>query len=663
MNYWYVWIVGALLVLITAGFVLSFFWPAIRLRQEFVRVIVALQKVRSEATGIPHLREHITTTVMAKTSFIHVWVEYAQTLHPQNQDGHGETCWRATALADTFFTDQALIDTPLNTEYYKHLPGIMTGLGIIGTFTGLISGLANFDVSIDPSQAQTQLRTLINTVGHAFVVSAIAIALAMIFTWAEKSIVTACYRLAEHIRQEIDSLFETGADVEYLERLVVAAETSAKDVLHIKDTLAEQIAQALAEQTKLQIAASDRSSERISSDLGRLLAGSLSQPIADIATAVDVVSTRQDETVSRMITEALNGFSRQMENMFAGQMRDLHEVLRNTNSSMRELVGEFSTMASRMDVAGKNAVDAMSTRIELNATLTEERQLTIQRQADVHAEQMLAMIGRSQTASGDMLQQLLSKLGNEVAVIVGTLHEQSRSAADSQQAQVEHLTQAVSETVAEMSGKIEKLVAMSIATNHTLQETMSALAQTTRDTIHNMHEGAERLGAAASSFADAGTQVVATMEESSKATENIRLAADSMKDSATVARHMLGDYSVAHDAFARLANDLKDTVDRAKREASLSAALTDKLESAAARLGHAQQQADSYLDGVSRVLGHAHQAFADSVERTLREANRQFQSELSQAVGLLSGAIADLGNTVEALAEQDHLLVRKAESD
>ena len=79
---------------------------------------------------------------------------------------------------------------------------------------------------------------------------------------------------------------------------------------------------------------------------------------------------------------------------------------------------------------------------------------------------------------------------------------------------------------------------------------------------------------------------------------------------------------------------------------------SDRLEAAANRLAAAGGQADRYLDGVSRVLVHAHEAFAESIERTLREANRQFQGELSQAIGLLSGAVADLGETVEALAEQ-----------
>lgn len=602
-DYWYVWIVAALLIVITAGFVMRFVRPAMRLRQEFATVIAALRQVRAAAPGTTPNREHITAKVMARTSFAHLWAEYAQTLHPQKPAGQDQARWRATALAETFFTDLALVDTPLKTEYYKHLPGIMTGLGIIGTFTGLIVGLGNFDVSIEPGQAQAQLRALINAVGHAFIVSAVAITLAMIFTWVEKSLVAACYRLTEHMRQEIDSLFDTGADVEYLERLVAAAESSADEIGQFRDTLAGQIAQALAEQTQLQIAAGDRNSERIAADLARLLSGTLARPIADIAAAVDIVGARQDETLTRMIADATSGFSRQMENLFAGQMRELHEVLSGTNGAMREMVAQFARL-----------------------------------QADAGAAQ-----GR-----------LLTTLGNEVATVVAGLHRQSQAAADSQHAQVERLAEATTVSVGGMAGQIERLVAMSIATNQRLQETMDALARTSGDAVRGMNDGAARLGTAAGSFADAGREVAATLGEAAQAAADIRLAAASMKDTAEVARRMLGDYGDAHAAFARLTQDLKATVDRAKREASLSAELTDRLEAAAARLGAAQQQADTYLDGVSQVLAHAHQAFADSVERTLRDANRQFQSELSQAVGLLSGAIVDLGNTVETLAEQDY---------
>ena len=81
----------------------------------------------------------------------------------------------------------------------------------------------------------------------------------------------------------------------------------------------------------------------------------------------------------------------------------------------------------------------------------------------------------------------------------------------------------------------------------------------------------------------------------------------------------------------------------------MSAELVDRLSAASAQLSVAQRKSEEYLKSISEVLVRAHQSFAENVERSLREGNRQFQKELSQAVGLLSGAIKDLGDTLDEL--------------
>ncbi len=141
--------------------------------------------------------------------------------------------WRASAPAEHYFSEHALVDSPLQTDFYKHVPGILTGLGIIGTFSGLIMGLIHFDVS-DPETTQQQLSLLVQTVGQAFWVSAAAIALAMLFTWLEKSLLTARYAQVEALQHQLDSLFEASSAEVYLERLLAAAEaqaTASQDML------------------------------------------------------------------------------------------------------------------------------------------------------------------------------------------------------------------------------------------------------------------------------------------------------------------------------------------------------------------------------------------------------------------------------------------------
>ena len=109
-------------------------------------------------------------------------------------------------------------------------------MGIIGTFTGLIAGLIGFDVS-NPQQVQNELSQLVQTVGHAFLVSALAITLAMVFTWLEKSLLTGRYRQVEQLQKHLDSIFAPQAGEQHLERLTLATEMQASLSLQILQQL------------------------------------------------------------------------------------------------------------------------------------------------------------------------------------------------------------------------------------------------------------------------------------------------------------------------------------------------------------------------------------------------------------------------------------------
>jgi hypothetical protein len=159
-----------------------------------------------------------------------VWRDYSQALEALQQLESSASSasgkWQASSHADLYFTEQALVDTPLQSNFYKHIPGILTGVGIIGTFTGLIAGLVGFDVS-NPERVQAELSQLVQTVGHAFLVSALAITLAMVFTWIEKSVLTGRYRQVEELQQALDTLFAPQGGSQSVERLTLATEMQA----------------------------------------------------------------------------------------------------------------------------------------------------------------------------------------------------------------------------------------------------------------------------------------------------------------------------------------------------------------------------------------------------------------------------------------------------
>ena len=649
-QYWLLIIVGLFLVGFSANFLLCFVRGALRLSGELEISIVALRKHTKRADGNVIDLNEIATQAMAGPALSRLWLEYVKTLHPERKDDErGQSRivrWRATALAETFFTDQAVVDTRLRTEFYKHMPGILTGLGIIGTFTGLIKGLRQFNVS-DPTRAQEQLGKLVSSVGDAFFVSACAIGLAMLFTVFEKALVASRYRQVEEIRELIDSLFESGAGEEYLERLVVASETSATQSAHIKDALVADLKDILTSLTAQQIEAQSRQTGQISVDVGRAIADNLGGPMIAISEAVKGVSANQGEAVNRMLTDVLASFSAQMRDMFGGQMDGMSHLLRQTSESMAATAVQFGQLAANMDAAGTGTVHAMGESLNRAIDTMEARQQVMNTQMGAFVEQIRSLVAESQSESSKKLQEVLGSIGQQVAGVVVELRRQAEASAESQGHRQERFEKSAGEAIGSLSAQVENLLSQSLETSKALQGSVAHLASATDKAISGMNSGAEMLSVAASDFAKAGQGVSETMRSSSAAVDAIKTAAGQLALASDGTKGIFKDYERSGDKFTLMVSELKVTIENAKRDAAMTSELIGRIEAATGQLARAQEQSKDYLNGVSEVLVKAHESFAQNVQRTLREGNRQFQGELSTAVQLRSGAIRNLGDVVD----------------
>ena len=627
------WGVGFVLLVASTYFFWQFVFPSVRLYKELNIAIQKVGEIRQRLGGASIVDLDEIQSVMVTDELRHLWSEYAETLHPQKiQDEFGQlkiTRYRATAMAEVFFSEQALVETPLKTAFYKHLPGILTGLGIIGTFSGLIFGLQSFDM--DPAKVQGSLGKLIGSVSHAFIISAIAITLAMLCTWWTNRELTLRYRQVEKLCQLIDSFFDAGAGEEYLARLVEASETSATQATQLKDALVTDLKEILTELTERQI-------REMSSGIGQSFADSLRDPMDRISKAVEGVGVNQGDAVNRMLTDVLSNFSERMERMFGGQLNGMSELLAQTAQAMQSTVARFDQLSANMNAAGQNAAEAMAERLNHAITSMEARQGIMNKQMGEFVAQIRESISQSQSESAQKLQETLSELGKNVANVIGQIHEQSGKNSDTQ-------TQAVTN----LSGSVETLIAQLVKTSGDLQSSVSALTSVTSSSIDRMNSGAETLAIAANDFAKAGQGVAGTMNASSEATGKIQASSQSLSTATTSVQQMFADYRRTSDALAAMLMDLKTTMETAKKEAGLTTQLVGQLKAAADQLGQAQQQADTYLQSINKVLTESHQSFANEISNTLKKGNSQFQQELSQAVGLLRSGIQELGDTLDDL--------------
>lgn len=655
-------VMHVLVIVIAGGFLLWFgvdFWrrfflPGKQLNSDLVTSVERLRGLTLRDGNAVVDLDMIAQEVMVNETLAHSWSEYCETLHAQKKTNElGQeyvACWRSTVMAEAFFTERTLVDTPLNTEYFKHVPGILTGIGIIGTFFGLILGLIRFQVSSNAEIVRASLSNLIHGVGYSFFVSAIAIVMAMVLTKIEKSRVNECYRQVEKLCQLIDSLFNAGAGEEYLARLVKASETSATQAAQIKDALVADLKQILSELTTRQLEAAAQHNLQLSATITQSFTESISGPIERISQAVNVVGSNQGDAINKLLTDVLASFAAKMEDMFGGQLHGMTALLQQTSQSMITASSQFGQLADNLKSAGQGAAEAMAEHLNQTINSLEARQEIMNRQMGEFVDQIRVLVRDSQSETSQKMQAVLGELGEKVSSMVTQLENQSRQAAEENRELQNHFVTQTSSTVDGMSDQVIFLVQEVKQTSEAMRASVATLAQVNRDSIERLNSGAETLYMAASDFAKAGQGVSTTMQSAAHATEKIQETALLLSGATAGVQQVLEDYKRARETFASMVSDLKTTVDNARREASMTGDVLSKIQTAAEHLGKAQSDADEYLVGISEVLGKTHEEFALNVVRTLREGNQQFHADLSGAVEILKGAIQDLGDTVDSLA-------------
>jgi len=225
--------VSILLFVFIALFLLDFVRKAVIRIRSIRRVNRSIQKTQANTDSIPVFR----TAFSKDTTLSDCWKEFERTLHPAE---HGQ--FRSTASAEVYFGQAAVIDQYINVDFYKHLPGILTGIGIIGTFLGLMDGLNLFlgQQKVLDANLSSEVTGLLTHVRYAFMVSATAIAASIVVTVIEKKLVSKLNLLHDKLLRRIDQAFEGGVGELYLSRLIEQSQNSNQALHGLLDLFSKQ---------------------------------------------------------------------------------------------------------------------------------------------------------------------------------------------------------------------------------------------------------------------------------------------------------------------------------------------------------------------------------------------------------------------------------------
>ena len=190
----------AVLAALALAFVAMFFLPALGLNKRIKQAIAAVTGPANE------MIDRVSAVLESDASLLPLWKEYLahirEAADPSNPE-NGSSSVSARAVFDV----GTVTHSRLRLELFRNLPGIFTGIGIIGTFSGLIMGLRTFKISQDPQVVQKSLELLMSGVWSAFLISAVAITLAITVTLIEKVVMSLIVRRLDAFATSLDSVY------------------------------------------------------------------------------------------------------------------------------------------------------------------------------------------------------------------------------------------------------------------------------------------------------------------------------------------------------------------------------------------------------------------------------------------------------------------------
>lgn len=619
---------------------------------------------------------------------------------------------RATAPSASFFSEQQLVDIPLNTEFFKHLPGILTGMGIIGTFYGLMIGLNHFDPST-PEQVSSSVNNLLRDVLYAFLGSAFAIFASILVTWLEKLSIAKSYKYLEKFTAALDSLYDSGVGEEYLASLVKSSNESATQARHLKESLVTDLRDMLLHLAESQKIESERlantlsatyreSGSQFADQVSGAIENSLKSPLDKIAGTVQTACGDQSGMVQNMLQDVLTAFMAKLDTTFGQQFTNLNEMMRQTvgaiqimqtgfsallqdmrqvsddsrqgsaqlieqllsemksgqqalQAGMNDMLTSLQVSVAKIGAEGEGAGERIARQLEKMFADSEAREKAQAEHMAAFVEAIQNSVQQGQSATMEKMAASVGALGEQLGSLFGQIDKGQQQISATQQANQQSLHEQTQRVMSEVDDQIKQLVETVASQHQGTTETLRLLAEQTNRQIQDMQAGADKMRLAAERFEHAGERVSEANHLTADVLNKAQSAGSSLSLATSELTSVVADYRNNREAVSKSIAMLELLAANTQSEQTTRNQFIADLKQHGERLQSYNREAQVFMENVSDVLGKGFEDFSEGVSRSLDKTLGKLDVEMAKASNLLAGSVEQLG---ESVSELDDVLSR-----
>ena len=395
----------------------------------------------------PLIKHELKEKFKRNTELDEAWQEFEDSLiegkHPENQ----EVVYK-TDEASLFFSEERLLDQYLNLRFWNSVPALLVGLGILGTFVGMVWGLIPFsDVDFtNTDQIREAIKELLSGVSTAFVTSVWGMLASFLFNGLEKWGIGRVSRAIADLQRALDQIFTLTKPVEIAMRQQGELEQQTAALKSFSTDLADRI----------KIAMDNIMSERL-------------ENLHQSLTQLHDQNTRGRQEIIQELHNAPEAFSNAMAEQLAPSLNNLNTAVKelreqkeeSATDAIRQLVEEFQKSISGSITAQMEALAERVSQVS-EGLITLPDQMTrmiggIQEQID-QARGLLTSTSEEQTGQmQNMMDGMLNTFQRTIETQQSGLSETTNQSIQMLQSTITELQQSITSTASQTATESEAM--------------------------------------------------------------------------------------------------------------------------------------------------------------------------------------------------------------
>ena len=398
---------GFVYVIGTAFLVLGiyFFIQTFRQCRLIKNLTQELQKFNRPAQ--PQIKQELKEKFAHNNEFAEAWQEFEDSLITRKRN-ENQVMYKTDA-ASLFFSENRLLEHHLNLRFWNSVPALLVGLGILGTFVGLVWGLIPFS-GIDFTQSA--IKELLSGVSTAFVTSVWGMLTSLVFNWLEKWRISRANRIIANLQRALDQLFTLTTQEEIAIQQEVELEQQTAALKSFSTDLADKIKIAMEPSlNNLETAVEGLREQKEESS-----ADAIGKLIKEFQNSLSASTVTQMEELAQTVgaaAQSLKNLPDQMKEMITGVQRQINQT--------HQLLG--ATSAEQTDQMKKMFGETLEVLKEANQDAIAAQSKT----ADVVNEKMRQIATQTAAESAKAREQMSKQVEQAAAQLSGSVQNAERS--------------------------------------------------------------------------------------------------------------------------------------------------------------------------------------------------------------------------------------------